>query len=80
MVLKISYADIRCEEVVKFLGIDIDYKLNLVLLSMITDQHISNLCRKADQQLNVLNRLSPFLSKLNKLIIFSKVSLSNFNY
>ena len=42
--LKISDAEIKCEEVVKLLGIDIDYKLSF-------DQHISNLCRKAGQQL-----------------------------
>ena len=50
-------------DVVKLLGVDIDYQLNF-------DQHISNLCRKAGQQLNVLKRLSPFLSRLNKLTIF----------
>ena len=44
------------------------------------DQHISNLCRKAGQQLNVLKRLSPFLSRLNKLTIFHTFILSNFNY
>ena len=38
---------------IKLLGVDIDYQLNF-------DQHISNLCRKAGQQLNVLKRLSPF--------------------
>ena len=60
----------RC---VKLLGVDIDYQLNF-------DQHISNLCRKAGQQLNVLKRLSPFLSRLNKLTIFHTFILSNFNY
>ena len=57
----------------KLLGIDIDYQLNF-------DQHISNLCKKAGQQLNVLKRLSPFLSSLNKLTIFHTFILSNFNY
>ena len=54
---------------------DIDYQLNF-------DQHISNLCRKAGQQLNVLKRLSPFLSRLNKLTIFHTFIhvLSNFNH
>ena len=64
---------INCEDVVKLLGVDIDYQLNF-------DQHISNLCRKASQQLNVLKRLSPFLSRLNKLTIFHTFILSNFNY
>ena len=43
MILKISDTETVCEEVVKLLGIDTDYKLNF-------DQHISNLCRKAGQQ------------------------------
>ena len=53
MVLKISDSEIKCEEVVKLHGVDIDYQLNF-------DQHISSLCRKAGQQLNVLKRLSSF--------------------
>ena len=53
LVLKISDSEIKCEEVVKLLGVDIDYQLNF-------DQHISSLCRKAGQQLNVLKRLSLF--------------------
>ena len=72
MTLKIPDTEIICEEVVKLLGVDIDYKLNF-------DQHIIKLCRKAGQQLNVL-RLSPFLSRLNKLTIFYTFILSIFNY
>ena len=53
----------------KTLGVDIDN----------FDQHISNLCRKAGQRLNVMKRLSPFLSRLNKLTIFYTFILSNFN-
>ena len=73
LILKISDTEIICEEVVKLLGVDIDYKLNF-------DQHINDLCRKAGQQLNVLKRLSPFLSRLNKLTIFYTFILSNVNY
>ena len=62
LVLKIFDTEIKCKEVLKLLGVDIDYKLNF-------DQHISNLCRNAGQQLNVLKRLSPFLSRLNKQIL-----------
>ena len=53
---KVSDTQINCEDVVKLLGVDIDYQLNF-------DQHIGNLCRKAGQQLNVLKRLSPFFIK-----------------
>ena len=49
----VSDTQINCEDVVKLLGVDIDYQLNF-------DHHIGNLCRKAGQQLNVLKRLSPF--------------------
>ena len=63
LAIKVSDTQINCEDVVKLLGLDLDYQLNF-------DQLISNLCRKAGQQLNVLKRLSPFLSRLNKLTIF----------
>ena len=46
----------------KSFGVD-KYQLNF-------DQYISNLCRKAGQQLNVLKRFSLVLSRLNKLTIF----------
>ena len=73
LTIKVSDTQINCEDVVKLLGVDIDYQLNF-------DQHISNLCRKAGQQLNVLERLCPFLSRLNKLTIFHTFILSNSNY
>ena len=73
LTLNVSDTHIKCEGVVKLLGVDIDYQLNF-------DQHISYLCRKAGQQLNVLKRLIPFLSKMNKLTIFHTFVLSNFNY
>ena len=44
------------------------------------DQHISNLCRKAGRQLNVLKRLSPFLIKVKPVHYFYTFILSNFNY
>jgi hypothetical protein len=57
----------------KLWGIDIDYQLKF-------DQHISNLCRKASQQLNFLKRLGSYLTKLNKLTIFHTFILNNFNF
>jgi hypothetical protein len=42
-------------EVVKLLGIDIDYQLNF-------DKHIKNICRKASQQLSVLKRIGFFFN------------------
>ena len=73
LTIKVSGTQINCEDVVKLHGVDIDYQLNFY-------QHIGNLCRKAGQQLNVLKRLSRFLSRLNKLTIFHTFILSNFNY
>ena len=49
----IESANISCDEVVKLLGIDIDYQLNF-------DKHIKNICRKASQQLSVLKRIGCF--------------------
>ena len=73
LTVKLSGSEIKCEKIVKVLGVDTDYQLNF-------DIHISDLCRKTDQQLNVLKRSIPYLSKLNKLTIFHSFILSNFNY
>ena len=73
MTVKVSGSEIKCEKIVKLSRVDIDYQLNF-------DNHISDLCRKTGQQLNVLKRLSPYLSKLNKLTILHTFILSNFNY
>ena len=62
-----------CEETVKPLGIEIDYQLNF-------DIHISSICRKASQQLNILKRLGRYLDRLSKLTIFHTFFLSNFNF
>ena len=72
-VFEIESAEITCDEVVKLLGIDIDYQLNF-------NSHIKNICRKASQQLNVLKRIGCFLSKLNKLTIVHTFILSNSNF
>ena len=71
LTIKVSDTQINCEDVVKLLGVDIDYQLNF-------DQHISILCSKAGYKLNVLKRLSPFLSRLNKLTVFHTFILSNY--
>ena len=65
--------NIKCEDTVKLLGIDIDFMLNF-------DQQITNMCKKAARQLNVLLRLSKFLSAENKILIYKSFIRSNFNY
>ena len=49
--------ELTCEDSVKLLGIEIDYQLNF-------DTHISTICRKASQQLNIIKRLGPYLNRL----------------
>ena len=45
---------ITCEENVKLLGITVDSHLNF-------DKHISEICKKASQQLNILKRICKYL-------------------
>jgi hypothetical protein len=73
MKICIQNSTLSCEETVKLLGIEIDYQLNF-------DIHISSICRKASQQLNILKRLGPYLDRLSKLTIFHTFILSNFNF
>ena len=65
--------DIPCEENVKLLGVELDFMLNF-------DKQIKNMCMKAARQLNVLQRLSKFLSVETRLLIFKSFIQSNFNY
>ena len=67
-VFRFESVNITCEEVVKILGVDIDFNLSF-------DQHISNICKKAAQQLNVMRRIVHNLSLLNRLTIRKKNEL-----
>ena len=71
--MHIQNSDLSCEKTVKLLGIEIDYELNF-------DVHVSSICRKASQQLNVLKCLGSLLNRLSKLTIFHTFILSNFNF
>ena len=71
--IHIQNSDLTCAKTVKLLGIEIDYQLNF-------DAHVSSICRKASQQLNVLKRLGSLLNRLSKLTIFHSFILSNFNF
>ena len=73
MKICIQNSTLSCEETVKLLGIEIDYQLNF-------DIHISSICRKASQQLNILKRLGRYLDRLSKLTLFHTFILSNFNF
>ena len=65
--------NIDCEDEVKLLGVTFDFKLTF-------NSHVSHICKKASQQLNVLKRIGNNLSKLGKLTMYYSFILSNFNY
>ena len=69
---KIAGTEIKCEELVKLLGIEIDFLLNF-------DAQISMICKKVARQLNVLQRLSKFLNKNTRLTDLNSIR-SNFNF
>jgi hypothetical protein len=50
---------IECEHDVKLLGVTIDYELKF-------DKHISDICKKASRQLNVLKRIGKYINKLGR--------------
>ena len=58
---------------VKALGVIIDNKLNFT-------EHVRALCVKAARQLNALARISKFLDKSSRNIIYQSFVSSNFNY
>ena len=64
---------IDCEKEVKLLGVTIDCQLKF-------NTHISNICKKASRQLNVLKRIGKHLTKLGRLTIYFSFIMSNFNY
>ena len=70
---KIGEAEIGCDETVKLLGVDIDYRLKF-------DEQISNICRKASQQINVLKRIGKFLTFKSRKTIYHVFIMPNFNF
>jgi hypothetical protein len=64
---------IDCEKEVKLLGVTIDCQLKC-------NAHISNICKKASRQLNVLKRIGKHLTNLGRLTIYFSFIMSNFNY
>ena len=62
-----------CEDNVKLLGVTIDSNLNF-------NNHISEICKKASRQLNILKRIGKYLNRLGRLTAYYSFILSNFNY
>ena len=56
---------INSEETVKLLGVTLDYRLDF-------DPHISNICKKAATQLNVLQRLKSFIGFKEKKVLVQR--------
>ena len=48
--------------------------------SMGFNTHIKNICRKADQKPSVLFRISHFLDRGNKVLLYKSMTKSQFNY
>ena len=65
--LFLNGTEIKCMDSVKLQGVTIDYLLNF-------DLHVSNICKKAARQINVLLRLSKFLTIETKKIIYKSGS------
>ena len=71
--INIGNEEITDEASVKLLGITIDNKLNF-------NEHVSNICKKANQKLHALARIAGYLDS-NKLRIIMKTFIdSQFNY
>ena len=70
---QVGQTNIKCDDNVILLGINLDYMLKF-------DTHVSEICKKASQQLAVLKRLGRFLTKQGKLIIYNSFIASNFSY
>ena len=70
---RIGEAEIEFGETDKLLGVDIDFVLKF-------DTQISNICRKASQQINVLKRIGNFLHFQSKKTIHHAFIMSNFNF
>ena len=70
---QVGQTNIKCDDNVTLLGINLDYMLKF-------DDHVSEICKKASQQLAVLKRLGRFLTKQGKLVIYNSFIASNFSY
>ena len=71
--MNIQNNTICSEPMVKLLGVTIDSRLNF-------NHHVSELCKKAGKQLNVLRRLSNVLNVNGKMQLYKTFIVSHFNY
>ena len=59
--------------IIKVLGISLEPGLRF-------DSHVKNICVKAARQINVLKRLSKYLSLENRMLLYKSFIASNFHY
>ena len=71
--LNINEQTINSEDCVKLLGIEIDNTLSF-------EKHISNLCKKASNQLNAIGRVQKHMGFREKEVLLNSFVLSDFNY
>ena len=65
--------NLKNSEVETMLGIKIDRKLNF-------EAHINDLCRKASQKLNALNRIASFIDVDKRNLLYNSMIRSQFSY
>lgn len=70
---KIKNIETKPKRFVIFLGIEMDGKLNFV-------KHVSNFCKKSNNQSNAVCRMANFLGQKENEIIINTFVHSNFNY
>ena len=61
------------ENKAKLLGVNIDIKLNF-------DSYVSELCKKASNQLHAISRLQTYLGFEEKTVLIQSFFYANFNY
>ena len=72
-IIKVENKFVQVKSTVKLLDVKTDAELNFNL-------HISNICRRAANQLNALIRLRKFLGFEQKKVLINSYFYSNFNY
>ena len=70
---KIGETEIECEKTVKLLGVEIDYLLTF-------DTQVSNMCKKASQQINVLKRIGKYLNFESREAVYHASIMSTLNF
>ena len=71
--LNINKQTINSQNSIKLLGTEIDNTLSF-------DKHVSNLLKKASNQLNAIRRIQKYMGFKEKEVILNSFVLSNFNY